>query len=89
MRPLHYGPGAASELVAAIVAKEHSGLGFPGHAMNVERAAMRAANPVRPARGFYMLAGGAFIVEVLGGKVRYLVYQIISMCYVWRAKSRA
>lgn len=65
MRALHECTRPAGEFVRAIVAKEISGLGFPSHAHDVQRTAMRADNnAVRPARGFDVVAGGVLVDEI-------------------------
>jgi hypothetical protein len=70
MRPLHNGPGAARELVAAIVALEHPGLRLACHPMNRKRAAMRTNNvAIRPSRTLDMSDCGVLAMEMLGGKV--------------------
>ena len=45
---LHHGAGANGELVAAIVAEEHPGLGLAAHALHTLRGAVRASDAMRP-----------------------------------------
>ena len=51
MRALHDGAGAASELVAAVIAEEITGLRFAAHAADVDRTAMRAVDAIGPTAG--------------------------------------
>lgn len=69
VRAFHDRASAAGELVAAIVAQEHSGLCLAFHAADVDRSAMRAGHTIGPARGFDMRSGGVFVMEAVCGKV--------------------
>ena len=60
---LHDGAGANRELVAAIVAKEHTGLRLAAHAGDVDGATVRAHRLAIPARGFDVGLRLGFVVE--------------------------
>ena len=67
MAALHDGAGAASELVAAIVAEEITGLGLASHAVHVDGATMRAIDAIGPTGGLQMGNSGLFVGELAGG----------------------
>src|SRR5947209_8595885 len=71
---------ADGEFVAAVVAKEHTGLRLAAHLVDVERTTERAVNPVGPAIGLHVGRGLGFVVkdrvcEVYGH--RYLLCPVI------------
>ena len=65
----HNRSGSHGELVAAIVAEEHARLCFALHAVNAERATMRAGRFAVPARSFDMLAGCVLVVKDFVGDI--------------------
>src|SRR5436190_16476234 len=63
MRTLENRSGANRELNAAIVAEKHPGLRLAGHAMDVEQAAKRAVDLIRPAISLHVRRSLGFIVK--------------------------
>lgn len=79
MAALHDRSGADGELVAAVVAKEHTGLSLAAHAAGTSRTAVRADRlTVRPARQKNVALGGFLIVEDRIGDVD--VHGRFSLC---------
>src|SRR5262249_2501440 len=66
MRALHDGAGAASELVAASIALEITGLRLASHPGHLNRSAVRAERGIRPT-GFLQMGDCGFFVGEFGG----------------------
>ena len=69
MAALHDGAGADSELAAAVIAEEHTGLRFTAHLADGERTTVRAGRFAAPTLGFDVRGCLGFVMEDRVGDV--------------------